>query len=87
MEKDLLNVQLLGRGFAWLDTGTQESMLEASNFVYAMEKNKGEQISCIEEIALHKGFITPEELAQNLEKYFGKSSYYNYVKDIIEKWN
>ena len=62
LEKSKLNVEILGRGFSWLDTGTQDAMLEASNFVSAIERNKGEQIACIEEIALNKGFISPLSL-------------------------
>ncbi len=84
LEKGLLNVQVLGRGFTWLDTGTQDAMLEAANFVSAIERNKGEQISCLEEIALYKGFITPEELEKNIQKYENKSTYYKYVKEVIE---
>ena len=84
LEKGLLNVQILGRGFTWLDTGTQDAMLEAANFVSAIERNKGEQISCLEEIALYKGFITPEQLEKNIEKFYGKSTYYDYVKELIE---
>jgi len=84
LEKGLLNVQILGRGFTWLDTGTQDAMLEAANFVSAIERNKGEQISCLEEIALYKGFITPEQLEKNIEKFYGKSAYYDYVKELIE---
>ena len=60
LEKGLLNVEILGRGFAWLDTGTHDSMLQASNFVQSMELNKGVKISCLEEIALHQGFISKE---------------------------
>ena len=84
LEKGELNVEILGRGFSWLDTGTQDAMLEASNFVSAIEKNKGEQIACIEEIALNKGFISPFELLQNIEKFKNKSTYYKYVQEIIE---
>ena len=86
LEKEMLKVQILGRGFAWLDTGTQDAMLEASNFVCAMEKNKGEQISCIEEIALHKKFITPDRLKENISSFVGKSSYYDYVEDVINNF-
>ena len=84
LEKGELNVEILGRGFSWLDTGTQDAMLEASNFVSAIERNKGEQIACIEEIALNKGFISPFELSQNIEKFKNKSTYYKYVQEIIE---
>lgn len=86
LEKRLLNVELLGRGFSWLDTGTQDSMLEASNFVANIERNKGEQIACIEEIALNKGFISPQELKENISKYENKSEYYRYISKIIDEF-
>ncbi len=84
LEKDLLNVEILGRGFTWLDTGTQDSMLEAANFVRAIESNKGQQISCLEEIALYKKFITPEKLEEKISRFKDKSAYYEYVYDLIE---
>ncbi|MBR1424622.1 glucose-1-phosphate thymidylyltransferase RfbA [bacterium] len=84
LQKNKLKVEILGRGFAWLDTGTQDAMLEASYFVSAIEKNKGEQIACIEEIALNKGFIDADKLRQNLSRFKGKSAYYDYVFSIIE---
>lgn len=83
LETGKLNVEILGRGFTWLDTGTQDSMLEAANFVRAMEANKGQLISCLEEIALYKGFITVDELEQKLKDFKGKSAYYDYVFDLI----
>lgn len=57
LEREKLNVKVLGRGFAWLDTGTHDSLLEASNFVQTMQKRQGLYIACIEEIAYRKGFI------------------------------
>ena len=84
LEKGKLNVEILGRGFSWLDTGTQDAMLEASNFVSAIERNKGEQIACIEEIALNKGFISAHDLRENLKPYENKSTYYKYVQEIID---
>ncbi|WP_373059516.1 glucose-1-phosphate thymidylyltransferase RfbA [Zunongwangia sp. H14] len=57
-----LKVELMGRGYAWLDTGTHESMLEASNFIHTIEKRQGLKVACIEEIAYEKGYINKEEL-------------------------
>ena len=82
LEKGLLNVEILGRGFAWLDTGTHDSMLQASNFVQSMELNKGVKISCLEEIAYRQGFISASELLNKIEKY-KNNSYYNYVREIV----
>jgi glucose-1-phosphate thymidylyltransferase len=62
MEKGLLKVQLFGRGFTWLDTGTFDSLSEASNFIEVIEKRQGLKIACIEEIAYEKGWISREKL-------------------------
>ena len=85
LEKGLLNVEILGRGFAWLDTGTHDSMLQASVFVQTMELNKGVKISCLEEIAYNQGFISKEELLKQIEKYGNKNEYYNYVRSVIDQ--
>ncbi len=82
LEHQLLDVEILGRGFAWLDTGTHESMLQASNFVQSMELNKGVKIACLEEIAYLKGFIGASELLSKIEKY-KNNEYYNYIRDVI----
>ena len=84
LSKGLLNVEILGRGFAWLDTGTHDSMLQASQFVQTMELNKGVKISCLEEIAFNQGFISKQELLNKIEKYGYKNDYYNYVRNVIE---
>ena len=84
LEKGMLNVEILGRGFAWLDTGTHDSMLQASLVVQTMELNKGVKIACLEEIAYNQGFITKEELLKKIEKYGLKNEYYNYVRSVIE---
>lgn len=84
LEQGDLNVEILGRGFAWLDTGTHDSMLQASQFVQTMELNKGVKISCLEEIAFNQGFITKEDLLGKIEKYGHKNDYYNYVRNVIE---
>ena len=78
-----LKVQLLGRGFAWLDTGTHDSLTEATNFVETLEKRQGLKISCLEEIAYRKGWISKEkvrELAQELSK----NSYGQYLLDLVK---
>ncbi len=87
LNKGKLNVEILGRGFAWLDTGTHDSMLQASLFVQTMELNKGVKISCLEEIAFNQGFITKDELLKKIEKYGYKNEYYNYVREVIEHPN
>ena len=83
LEKGNLSVEILGRGFAWLDTGTHDSMLQASNFVQSMELNKGVKIACLEEIAFNQSFITANDLLLKIQKYGDKNEYYNYVKDVI----
>ena len=85
LEKERLNVEILGRGFAWLDTGTHDSMLQASVFVQTMELNKGVKIACLEEIAYNQGFISKEELLKKIEKYGLKNEYYNYVHSILNQ--
>ena len=79
-----LHVAHLGRGFAWLDTGTHESVLQASNFVHSMQLNQGVEIACPEEIALQKGFITPAELEKHLVTA-PKNNYYDYLKQLLKK--
>ncbi len=82
LEKGLLDVEILGRGFAWLDTGTHESMLQAGNFVQSMELNKGVKIACLEEIAYLKGFISADDLLAKIEKY-KNNEYYNYIRNVV----
>jgi glucose-1-phosphate thymidylyltransferase len=74
-------VELLGRGFAWLDTGTSDSLLEAGDFVRAIEKRQGLKIACLEEIAYLMGYISREKLAAIAEKY-AQSSYGDYLRNI-----
>lgn len=82
LEKGELEVGVMSRGTAWLDTGTFDSLHEASEFVKVLEKRQGFKISCIEEIAYKKGFINKEELLKSAEKY-GKSGYGEYLKNIV----
>ena len=78
-----LKVQLLGRGFAWLDTGTHDSLTEATNFVETLEKRQGLKISCLEEIAYRRGWITKEKLAV-LAHQLAKNGYGQYLLDLIK---
>lgn len=83
LENGDLDVKLLGRGFAWLDTGTVDSLLEASNFVQMVEKRQGIQIAALEEIAYNNGWISKEELLKSAEAY-GKSAYGMHLKKVAE---
>jgi len=82
LEKGLLKVGLMDRGMAWLDTGTFESLSDASEFVRVIEKRQGKKIGCIEEIAFRMGFIDSESLHQLANKYI-KSGYGKYLMDLI----
>ena len=82
LSNNQLNVELLGRGFAWLDTGTHNSLLQASQYVKAIEENQGIKIACLEEIAYRMGFVDKEHLRQIVLKY-KNNDYYNYVNNII----
>ncbi len=83
LENNKLNVELLGRGFAWLDTGTHRSLLQASEYVQTIEENQGIKIACLEEIALIRGFISKEQVAKNIENV-RDNEYYNYVKSLLK---
>ena len=83
MEEGTLTVELLGRGMAWLDTGTHTSMLKASNFVEAVQTTQGTYIACLEEIAYRKGWISKEQVVE-LAKPLMKTGYGKYLMDIIE---
>jgi len=87
MERGQLYVEILGRGFAWLDTGTEASLLEAAEFVRIIEERQGMKIACIEELAFTKGFISAEQLATLAAGY--KNSYGEYLRSMITavpKW-
>lgn len=82
LDNGLLEAEVLGRGFAWLDTGTHESLLEAGHFVSAIEKRQGVKIACIEEIALANGWVDAEMIVR-LSASYGKGSYGQYLRDLI----
>ncbi|WP_226670534.1 glucose-1-phosphate thymidylyltransferase RfbA [Metabacillus litoralis] len=82
LKRGELKVQLTGRGLAWLDTGTHESLLEASNFVEAIQKRQGLYVSCIEEIAFRRGYITREQLHE-LAQPLLKTEYGKYIMELV----
>ena len=82
LEKGRLHVELLGRGTAWLDTGTHDSLIEAAQFVHVLENRTGLKIACLEEIAFKKGWIDRTGLEANIKK-LGKSSYGEYLKRLL----
>ena len=83
LEENNLRVNLLGRGMAWLDTGTHSSMLQASNFVEAVQNTQGTYIACLEEIAFRKGWISKEQIIE-LAKPLMKTGYGKYLMEILE---
>ncbi|MDZ4815006.1 MAG: glucose-1-phosphate thymidylyltransferase RfbA [Verrucomicrobiota bacterium] len=82
LNKGTLNVEIMGRGTAWLDTGTHDSLLEASAFVQVIEKRQGLKVSCIEEIAYRQGWINEAQL-ESCIKGLGKTSYADYLKKLL----
>jgi glucose-1-phosphate thymidylyltransferase len=84
IDEKKLSVTLLRRGFSWFDTGTHDSILQASNFVSSVEKNTGLKVACLEEIALTQGFINKEEIAKSLN-FKNKNSYGNYLRKLHEE--
>ena len=83
LENGELNVELLGQGFTWLDTGTHDSLVDATNFVYTMEKHQHRKIACLEEIAYLNGWIGKEKLEESYE-LLKKNQYGEYLKDVID---
>lgn len=77
-----LNVELLGRGFAWLDTGTHDSLVEASQFIHTIEKRQGFKVACLEEIAFRKGWLSHEQVAEEA-KLLSKTLYGQYLLHLI----
>ena len=83
LENNELDVSLLGRGYAWMDTGTFDSLMDSANFIMSVEKRQGVKISAVEEVAYRMGFIGAGELRVLIESY-GKSPYGEYLKNILE---
>lgn len=83
LERGSLRVERMGRGFAWLDTGTPDSLMDAAKFVATLETRQGLQIACLEEIAFRQKWITPEQLAKAARK-FGKSKYGAYLRSLFK---
>ena len=83
LDKGNLNVELLGRGFAWLDTGTYETLLDAAMFVETIEKRQGYKIACLEEIALNSGWLTLSQF-EEIAKVQLKNGYGKYLMNLIK---
>ena len=84
LERGQLRVELLGRGFAWLDTGTHESLLQASNFVQTIEERQGLKIACLEEIAFRSGWIDVAQLRRTGQE-MAKNSYGQYLLQMADE--
>ena len=84
LERGDLNVELLGRGFAWLDTGTHESLLEAAQFVETIEKRQGYKVACLEEIAFNNGWLTAEQILE-IGQSMSKNDYGQYLISLVSE--
>jgi glucose-1-phosphate thymidylyltransferase len=84
LERDKLSVEMMGRGYAWLDTGTHESLLEASQFIQTIETRQGLKIACPEEIAFRNGFISATQL-EKLAVPLIKSGYGHYLMQVLKE--
>jgi glucose-1-phosphate thymidylyltransferase len=84
LQEERLKVRIMGRGMAWLDTGTHESLLQASNYIYTIEERQGLKVSCIEEIAFKRGYIDKEQLIK-LAEPLSKNQYGQYLMNIAEE--
>ena len=82
--RNQLNVEIMGRGYAWLDTGTHESLIEASNFIETIEHRQGLKVSCPEEIAYRKGFINAAQL-EKLAQPLSKNGYGQYLQRLLKE--
>nr|VUD34238.1 glucose-1-phosphate thymidylyltransferase [Raoultella sp. NCTC 9187] len=84
LERGDLQVELLGRGFAWLDTGTHDSLIEASQFIHTIEKRQGMKVACLEEIAYRNGWLSAEGVAAQAER-LKKTEYGAYLKRLLNE--
>ncbi|MDW2741450.1 glucose-1-phosphate thymidylyltransferase RfbA [Atlantibacter subterraneus] len=84
LERGELQVELLGRGFAWLDTGTHDSLVEASQFIHTIEKRQGMKVACLEEIAFRKGWMNKDQVAEQI-KLLSKTDYGRYLQILISE--
>lgn len=84
LEQGNLDVELLGRGFAWLDTGTHDSLIEASQFIHTIEKRQGFKVACLEEIAFRKGWLSQEQVAKEAH-LLSKTQYGQYLSRLLEE--
>ncbi|MCC3719628.1 glucose-1-phosphate thymidylyltransferase RfbA [Rouxiella badensis] len=84
LNKGKLNVELLGRGFAWLDTGTHDSLLEASQFIHTIEKRQGFKVACLEEIGFRNGWLNKDQVAAQA-KVLSKTGYGQYLQQLVER--
>ncbi len=85
LEKGKLNVIKMGRGFAWLDAGTPDALLDSAQFVQTVEHRQGIKIACIEEIALRRGFVDAQKYKKLMETYSPSSSYYKYLETVLSE--
>jgi glucose-1-phosphate thymidylyltransferase len=84
LDNDKLQVKILGSGFAWLDTGTHESLLEAGQFIHTVEKRQGLKVACLEEIAYEKGWISHEQIVE-MAQQLSKTDYGQYLLNRYQK--
>lgn len=84
LSKNKLTVEILGRGFTWLDTGTHDAVLQAGNYIQSMETSKGDKIACLEEIAIENGLIDAQIVLKNIENY-KNNDYYDYIRKVISR--
>ena len=82
LKENKLNVEVFGRGFAWLDTGTHKSLLQAGQYVQTIEENQGVKIACLEEIAVRMGFISHKEIKEKIKDY-KNNEYYRYINELV----